>query len=111
MYEAAVRSLQTAIDYIQPGVKASDVYHTLESVLADDGYDQYFPHHGGHGIGLNAHEPPLIIPGNDSSLMEGQVLAIEVGIYNDQLGGVRLEDVVHVVEDGAKRLTNLGYKW
>ena len=65
-------------------------------------------HGAGHAIGLEAHEPPFLVPGNDAALDEGMVFTIEPGLYRTGRGGIRLEDDVLVARDGPVTLCSLG---
>jgi Xaa-Pro aminopeptidase len=70
------------------------------------------PHGTGHGIGLDVHEPPLLDK-KGPPLIVGDALTIEPGLYNHQLGGVRVEDLVIVTETGCDNLNQLqeGLVW
>jgi len=89
--------LTRAIESVRPGVLAADL-DTAMRVGLD------YPHHSGHGIGTTYHEEPRIVPGSPTILEAGMVIALEPGSY-DQEGGVRLEWVVLVREDGAEVLS------
>ncbi|NJM56091.1 MAG: M24 family metallopeptidase [Verrucomicrobiae bacterium] len=64
-----------------------------------------FYHGLGHGIGLQIHETPRIGSNSDDVLETGQVVAIEPGLYYPRIGGVRIEDMVLVGENGCRNLT------
>ena len=74
--------------------------------IASQGFEDYFPHHTGHGCGLRYYEPPLVVPNNDELLAEGMVLCLEPGIYLPGVGGVRLEHMVLVTSEGAEVLSH-----
>jgi Xaa-Pro aminopeptidase len=63
-----------------------------------------FPHHGGHGLGVTAHEPPHLIPGEAATLEEGQVIALEPGVYLADEAGGRVEELYLVTPDGGVEL-------
>ena len=68
------------------------------------GYGASFIHRTGHGIGLEVHEPPWIVEGNEVELRAGMTFSVEPGIYLDDRFGVRIEDIVAVTADGVERL-------
>ena len=83
-------------------------YATQRTVGPDAGPDG-FQHSLGHGVGLEVHEaPPLGLAGHDP-LVAGDVLAIEPGLWDGELGGVTFEDLVLVTEDGCELLTDFPY--
>ena len=74
-------------------------------VIARGGYGQAFTHSLGHGIGLEVHEPPWLSPSRgDGVLRPGMVFSVEPGVYLPGWGGVRIEDLVVLEQDGARVL-------
>jgi Xaa-Pro aminopeptidase len=69
------------------------------------GYDAYFGHGLGHGVGLEVHELPVLSPKGEETLQEMMVFSIEPGIYIENWGGVRIEDLVVLRPEGLQVLT------
>jgi Xaa-Pro dipeptidase len=90
---------------VRPGVSAQEVDRVARQVIAQAGYGEYFVHRTGHGLGLEVHEPPYIVEGNEDLLQPGMTFTIEPGIYLPGQGGVRIEDDVLVTSQGAETLT------
>ena len=88
------------------GVSAEEVDQAARSVIEEAGYGEYFIHRTGHGLGLEAHEPPYIVAGNKRILQPGMTFTVEPGIYLPGRGGVRIEDDVVVTKDGRRNLSS-----
>lgn len=89
---------------VSPGVPCSEVDRVARSVIEGAGYGEYFFHRTGHGIGLEVHEHPYIVNGNEMSLEAGMTFSIEPGVYIPGRFGVRIEDIVACTDDGADTL-------
>jgi Xaa-Pro dipeptidase len=98
-------ALETVAALLVPGAVAGDLDRICREALAAAAPAAAFPHHTGHGIGLTAHEAPYLVPGSRDRLEPGDVVAVEPGLYVAGHGGVRLEDVFVVSDDGARPLT------
>ncbi|MFW5771851.1 MAG: M24 family metallopeptidase [Phototrophicaceae bacterium] len=105
IHAAVLAANQAAIAAVRPGVTCGEIDRAARQVIEDAGYGQYFIHRTGHGLGLEGHELPQIAAGVDEPLEAGMVFTVEPGIYVPGLGGVRIEDNVHVVESGVEVLT------
>ena len=92
-----------AVDAVRPGARAQDIDRIARSIIADAGYGDYFIHRTGHGIGLETHEHPYVVEGNDIELEAGMTFSIEPGIYIPGSFGMRIEDIVAVTADGVER--------
>ena len=78
-------------------------------VIDDAGYGEYFVHRTGHGIGVEAHEHPNIVVGNDLELVAGHAFSIEPGIYVPGTWGARLEDIVVATDAGPDPLNHIDH--
>ena len=88
------------------GAACQDVDRAARSVITDAGYGDYFIHRTGHGIGLEAHEDPYIVEGNETPLERGHAFSIEPGIYVPGKWGMRLEDIAVATDEGCRPLNN-----
>ncbi|MDQ2782903.1 MAG: Xaa-Pro peptidase family protein [Actinomycetota bacterium] len=105
-YAALHAAQQAAVDAVRPGVTCEQVDHAARSVLEEAGLAEHFIHRTGHGIGLDVHEEPYIVSGNDLPLEPGMTFSVEPGVYFAGRWGARIEDIVLVTADGVERLNN-----
>lgn len=91
---------------VQPGVPCQEVDRAARKVIEDAGYGDRFIHRTGHGIGLEVHEHPYIVEGNELPLESGMTFSIEPGIYLHDRFGIRIEDIVACDDDGADTLND-----
>ena len=80
------------------------IYAALWELAADAGYGDLFIHRTGHGIGMETHEEPYIVDGNEEPLQSGDAFSVEPGIYLAGRFGARIEDIVVCTDDGAEIL-------
>lgn len=107
VHAAVDEARAAAVAAIAPGVAASDVDRVARDVLQSAGLAEHFSHSLGHGVGLEVHEGPRLSASSEDVLAAGMVVTVEPGVYLSGRGGVRLEDMVLVTEDGAERLNHL----
>lgn len=106
VYDIVRAAQQAAFDAVRPGVAAQDIDRAARSLIADAGFAERFVHRTGHGIGLEVHEPPYIVEGEETPLQPGMTFSDEPGIYLPGRFGVRIEDQVVVTEAGGERLNH-----
>ena len=112
-YDLTEQALAAALDAVEPGNTGEDVHAAacevyedaeLPTLRADPSTEVGFIHSTGHGVGLDVHERPrLSTDGGD--LVAGQVITVEPGLYDPAVGGVRIEDIVIVTDDGYENIT------
>lgn len=105
--ESVERAYRVGVSSCRAGVTTCAVDAKVRESLRLDGYEGFFTHSLGHGIGLEVHEPPYFRKGRSLTLMEGMVLTIEPGVYLQGKGGVRLENTVVVEKEGARVLSQV----
>ena len=106
IHDVVYRAQQAATAAVHPGISASAVDREARNVVVDAGYGEYFIHRTGHGIGLEGHEHPYLVEGNEEQLEPGMCFSIEPGVYLPGQFGVRIEDIVTVTETGVEVLNN-----
>ncbi len=109
-YEAVLAANERARVAVRPGVAAQEIDQQARSTLEAAGYGEYFIHRTGHGLGLEIHEPPWIMAGNEQLLEEGMVFSVEPGVYLSGKFGVRIEDIVVVTAMGCRTLTGFDHQ-
>jgi Xaa-Pro aminopeptidase len=98
------RAMLAGIEAIRAGVTGVAVDRAARQVLRDGGYDAFFGHGLGHGVGMAVHEAPRLSPRYRKQLQAGMVVTVEPGIYLADWGGIRLENMVIVGEQGCEVL-------
>jgi Xaa-Pro aminopeptidase len=104
LYEVLREAQASACRAVRPGIAASAIDRAARSIIADAGYGELFIHRTGHGIGLETHEEPYIVDGNDEPLRPGHAFSVEPGIYVGGRWGARIEDIVVCTERAGERL-------
>lgn len=109
MYAAVLEAQERAIEKVKPGVTMGDVHQSCIDTFLEKGFhhgDKGFVHGTGHGLGIDIHEYPFVRHNAPTVFEPGHVVTIEPGLYYPEIGGVRIEDVVVVTEDGCRNLTD-----
>ena len=107
IYSIVKEAQNFAIDVIRPGMKSTELDSIARNIIKKAGFGEYFGHGLGHGVGLAVHEKPKISMIDITILRPGMVITIEPGIYIPNKGGVRLEEMVLIKEDGVEVLTKI----
>jgi len=105
MLDVVGQAQQAGVDAVRPGLGVADLDKVCRDVIAANGMGEAFLHSTGHGVGLDIHEGPRIGPRADATLVPGNVVTVEPGVYLPDHGGVRIEDTVVVTDDGCRPLT------
>ncbi|MEU5781519.1 M24 family metallopeptidase [Micromonospora lupini] len=104
-YYAVLHAAQgAAVAAVRPGITGAAADAAAREPIAAAGYGDAFLHRTGHGIGLDGHEEPYLVAGNDRPLEAGMAFSIEPGIYLAGRHGARIEDIVVCTTDGVQRL-------
>jgi len=104
VYDIVRRANQAALDAVRPGATCASLDAAARDLIIAEGYGEAFLHRVGHGLGLDVHEEPYLVNGNDLPLEVGMVFSDEPGIYLDGRFGVRIEDAVVCGPTGGERL-------
>lgn len=105
LYNAVLKAQLAALDAIRPGKVGKDIHQVAVDSFAADGYDQYFIHGLGHGLGRLVHDHLAFNTVSEVVLQAGMVVTVEPGAYIEGFGGCRIEDDVLVTENGCEILT------
>jgi len=116
MFEAVLEAKDASIDALKAGALGSDIYNLCCNLLERAGYEttrggkqikRGFTHSLGHGVGLEPHESPSLNEFYRLPLKEHSVVTVEPGLYDPDVGGVRIEDIVEVKKGGCSNLTKM----
>ncbi|RKD34579.1 M24 family metallopeptidase [Thermohalobacter berrensis] len=107
IYEIVLKAQQEALKSIKPGLTGLEIDKIARDIITNNGYGERFGHGLGHGVGLEVHELPTLSQHEMGKikLQPGMIITDEPGIYIPNFGGVRIEDLVLVTEDGYKVLS------
>ncbi len=105
LYAVCLEAQLAGVEAVGAGVGGREADAASRDVIGSAGYGDFYGHGMGHGLGLEVHEAPSLRPESDDVLQPGNVVSVEPGIYLPQVGGVRIEDLMLVTENGTERLT------
>ncbi len=107
IYELVYRAHLAGAAAVGPGVACGEADAAARSIIDEAGYGEAFGHGLGHGVGIDVHEAPRLRPDEQTPLVPGHVVTVEPGVYVEDVGGVRLENMVVVTGEGRETLTRL----
>ncbi len=105
-YDVCLRAQLAGLEAARVGAVGRDVDAVARNVIAAEGLGELFGHGLGHGVGAELQEQPWLQPWSDGVLQTGMVTSVEPGIYHPRLGGIRIEDLVVIGDDGPEVLTS-----
>lgn len=105
VYDIVLSAQLTAINTVRAGMTGEAADGLARDLIAEAGYGDNFGHSLGHGVGLAVHENPRVGPRSEEPLALNTVFTVEPGIYLSGWGGIRIEDIVILREDGAVPLS------
>jgi Xaa-Pro dipeptidase len=108
VFDIVHRAQSAALAAARPGVGCGSIDAAARKVITDAGYGpdyEYFTHRLGHGLGMDGHEWPYLVRGNATKLQANMTTSNEPGIYIRGEFGIRLEDDMHITENGAELFT------
>jgi Xaa-Pro aminopeptidase len=106
IYELVLRAQQAALDAVRPGPTGREVDAVARDLIDAAGHGEHFGHGLGHGVGLEVHEAPRLARTGADALEAGNVVTVEPGVYVPGRGGVRIEDLVLITENGRDVLSS-----
>jgi Xaa-Pro aminopeptidase len=106
VYNLVAQAQEAGVQSARPGMTCEALDAVARKIITEAGYGEYFNHRLGHGIGMDGHEPPYLVQGNDTVLQDGMAFSVEPGVYLPGRFGVRVEDSVGLVNGKALRFNN-----
>ncbi len=110
IYETVLAAQTAVITSLHAGITGKEADGIARNIITGAGYGEAFGHSLGHGVGLQIHEAPNLSPRSEMVLQKGMAVTVEPGIYIENFGGVRIEDLVIITEDGCENLSHFEKK-
>ena len=105
IYNIVLKAQLAVIDKLKSGMKGKDGDKIARDIIVEAGYGNNFGHGTGHSLGLFIHEDPRLAPSCETVLLKNMLVTVEPGIYIPDWGGVRIEDIVLITDNGNEVLT------
>jgi Xaa-Pro aminopeptidase len=106
LYDLCVAAMAAGEKELKAGASCLAVFQAVRGAFEKAGMADYFPHHAGHGLGLMHPEAPYLVRHADETLLAGDVVTLEPGLYVPNVGGIRIENNYLVTAAGYERLSN-----
>ncbi len=106
LYEAVLAANEIGREIACPGLTASDLDKAVTQKLRDAGFSEHIVHKTGHGLGIDVHEAPQVMVGNEQRFEPGMLFTIEPGLYIPGRVGIRIEDNVVITPSGSESLSS-----
>ena len=106
IYRVCIDAQEAALAAARGGMAAAELDAVARARIAEGGYGDFFGHGLGHGVGMMIHERPGVRPESSDALEAGMAITIEPGIYLEGEGGVRIEDLLILTEEGSEVLSH-----
>ena len=107
IYNTVLLAQNSALDAITAGKKLSDIDKAARDIICDVGYGKNFGHALGHSVGIEIHENPCFSPKSTGYIENGNVISVEPGIYIEDFCGVRIEDLVAIIDGKCEILSKI----
>ena len=106
LFDLCLQAMRAGEAALKPGATGQAVYRAVQGVFEAVGMASAFPHHAGHGIGIAHPEAPFLVPLSTETLLIGDVVTLEPGLYVDGVGGVRIEHNYLITPTGFETLAH-----
>ena len=106
IYTTVLKAQLISMETAKPEMTGEEIDKIARDIITSEGYGEYFGHSLGHGVGIEIHENPGVGPNSKNNIKPGMVYTIEPGIYIENWGGIRIEDMVIMTENGNNLLSH-----